>query len=593
MAGRIPSTWMDELYARADIVQVVSQYVTLKRDGQRYWGRCPFHNEKTPSFSVTPDVNLYYCFGCKAGGNVVQFVMEMERLTFPEAARMLGDRLHMAPPDVDEDEGYQQRQSQKEVLFKANKMAAQYYHSQLWTAAGKPVLDYWYRRGLDDATIRKFGLGASLETWDDLTQHLMKEGFTEDQLRLAGLTVVKGDHRYDMFRGRAMFPIINLQGEVLGFGGRAMGDQMPKYLNTADTPVFNKRLGVYAINLLKKIRNLPRIILVEGYMDVVALTQAGVEGVVATLGTSLTPEQARLLKRFAPVVDVAYDGDSAGQHAIERALTIFEQEQIPARVLVFPDKLDPDEYVRQRGMDAFRQLRPMSAVSYQMLRFRENIDLSTQDGRTEYAKQCAVLLAKVREPVELENYLEALTVQTGFSREVLLAQMGINNPAPRDNIPRKRESSFAKRLEVSEDLRAEQTLLSLMAYAGLAKDIVKADEFTDPIFRSLAEGLLRGESPSALIAAAEDEQTRAVCGQVFTLLTQEERENATVIAEDCLRVMKMSRLKQQLDTMTDRMKNAQDANERAAALQEVMTLSKELTRMKAAGVPRTREEWSH
>ena len=465
MAGRIPSAWMDELYARTDIVSVVSAYVPLKKDGRRFWGLCPFHNEKTPSFSVNADLNLYYCFGCKAGGNVVQFVMEMERVSYLEAAKLLADRIHLPLPEMIEDPDYERRRSQRDRLLSANREAARFYHDRLWTQEGQAVLDYLHGRGLDDGVIRRFGLGASTEQWDDLTAYLTGKGYSAEELSLAGLTVVKGDHAFDMFRGRAMFPIIDQQGNVLGFGGRALKDVKPKYLNTADTPVFNKRKGVYAINLLRRVRDLKRVILVEGYMDVVAISQAGVIGAVATLGTSLTNEQARLLKRFAPEVHVAYDGDEAGQHAIERALDIFEQEGVTAKVLYFPDGLDPDEFVRQRGLDAFQAIHPLSAVQYRMQRLRLRHDLQTQEGRTEYAKACAALLKNVRDPVDLENYLEMLSVQTGFSREVLSAQIGVSaGSTATHNPPAIREKSTGRSVShLPEGYRTEQTLLALLS----------------------------------------------------------------------------------------------------------------------------------
>ena len=403
MAGRIPSAWMDELYARTDIVSVVSAYLPLKKDGRRYWGLCPFHHEKTASFSVNPELNLYYCFGCKAGGNVVQFVMEMERLSYMDAVKLLADRIHMTLPEVRDDPDYEKRRSQRERLLNANREAARFYHELLWKPEGKRVLDYLHGRGLDDGIIRRFGLGASADQWDSLTNYLTEKGYTPEELNLAGLTVVKSESAYDMFRSRAMFPIIDQYGNVLGFGGRAMTDVKPKYLNTADTPVFNKRKGVYAINLIRKQRDLKRVLLVEGYMDVVAISQAGVVGAVATLGTALTNEQARLLKRFAPEVHLGYDGDEAGQHAIERGLEILEAEDVPAKVLYFPDGLDPDEFIRQRGLDAFQALRPMTPTAFRMQRLRLRCDLETQEGRTEYAKGCAELLRKVRDPVDVET----------------------------------------------------------------------------------------------------------------------------------------------------------------------------------------------
>ena len=585
MAGRIPSAWMDELFARTDIVSVVSNYLPLKKDGRRYWGLCPFHNEKTPSFSVNADLNLYYCFGCKAGGNVVQFVMEMERVPFMEAVKILADRIHMQLPELQEDPDYERKRSQRERLLSANREAALFYHEALWKPEGQAVLDYLHRRGLDDGIIRRFGLGAAVDQWDRLTRHLQDKGYTVDEVSLAGLAVVKNDNAFDMFRNRAIFPIIDQHGEVLGFGGRAMTDAKPKYLNTSDTPVFNKRKGVYAINLIRKIRDLKRIILVEGYMDVVAITQAGVTGAVATLGTALTNEQARLLKRYAPEVHLAYDGDEAGQHAIERALSIFEQEGIPAKVLYFPDGLDPDEFIRQRGLAAFQAIRPMSAVSFRMQRLRLQHDLDTQDGRTEYAKACAELLRKVREPVELDNYLEILSVQTGFSRDVLMAQIGASaqEMGQQHKTLQNGEQISAKRRRLPEGYRTEQTLIALLATKKLPEGMVKAEDFSDATLRRIAERLLSGISPAEVLSAAETDAERQAAGETFSMLSDYERENAAVIAADCLRNLQIQHVQQDINAMTELMRTAETPEKRADALREVMALSKELARLKQQG----------
>ena len=586
MAGRIPSAWMDELYSRTDIVSVVSNYLPLKKDGRRYWGLCPFHNEKTPSFSVNPELNLYYCFGCKAGGNVVQFVMEMERVSYMEAVKLLADRIHMTMPEMREDPDYERRRSQRERLLNANREAARFYHSRLWQPEGKQALDYLHGRGLDDGIIRRFGLGASSDRWDDLTSYLEGKGFTREELGLAGLSVIKSDHAFDMFRSRAMFPIIDQYGNVLGFGGRALTDVKPKYLNTSDTPVFNKRKGVYAINLIRKIRDLKRIILVEGYMDVVALSQAGVIGAVATLGTSLTNEQARLLKRYAPEVHLAYDGDEAGQHAIERGLDIFEAEGVPAKVLYFPDGLDPDEYIRQRGLPAFQEIRPMSAVAYRMQRLRLQHSLETQEGRTEYAKACAELLKKVPDPVDLENYLELLSVQTGFSKEVLTAQIGVaplpaekmNNSAP------EKQTITPKRNRPPEGYRTEQTLLALMTTGKLPEAMIKPSDFSSESLRRIAECLIEGKKPAEIISDPElDDAIRQAAGETFSLLTELDLDNAAVIAGDCLRNMQIQRIQQEIQSMTDLMRTAETPQKRADALKEVSELSKELARLKQQG----------
>ena len=581
MAGRFPTAWMDDFYSRVDIVQVVSAYVPLKKNGSRYWGLCPFHHEKTPSFSVNGEQNLYYCFGCKAGGNVVQFVEEMEHLTYREAVEYLARQIHMPIPETQEDPDYERRRSQRERLLDANKAAARWYHAQLWLPENQRILDYLHKRGLDDGTIRKFGLGAAPEEWDALTRALEQQGYTQEELRLAGLTVVKQETRFDMFRSRAIFPIIDAQGQVLGFGGRAMGDAQPKYLNTSDTPVFNKRKGVYAANLLRKQRDLKRVILVEGYMDVVALIQHGVNGVVATLGTALTNEQARLLKRYAPEIWVSYDGDSAGQHAIMRALEIFEQEDIRARVLFFPDNLDPDEFIRQRGLDAFEHLRPLKAAEYRMQRAKEDLDLSDDDQRIEYAKRCAQILSKVREPVELETYLQTLAVQTGFSKDVLRQQMGLsiaeanNAKPPRERIIRRRAG------DAPAASMPEKTLIALLVSGLMPKDAVRDTDFDDPQLHMLAQKLLAGSSPAAILAECETEQQRVAYSEAFALNAEITQDNAAAVAEDCLRTIRQARLQRQIDDIRAQLDTCGSA-EKADMLKELLTLSNELARLKRA-----------
>ena len=586
MAPRFPSQWLDELRQRADIVQVISGYVTLKRNGHRYWGLCPFHGEKTASFSVDAERQLYYCFGCKAGGSVIQFIMDIERLEFQDAVKFLADQLHMPLPDMVDDPDQERRRQQRDRLLAANREAAQFFHSTLFTPDGQPMLDYFKRRGLTDNVIRKFGLGASPSGWDTLTKHLQGKGYTLEELRLCGLTVVKPaengkpQRAYDMFRGRAMFPIIDQYGNVLAFGGRILGDGQPKYLNTSDTPVFNKRMGVYAANLLRKERHLERVILVEGYMDVVSLTQFGVPGVCATLGTALTPEQARLLKRFAPKVHLGYDGDSAGQNAILRGLDILQAEGIPARVLDFPDRLDPDEFIRRDGLEGFNNLPAITPETYRMRRLKEQHDLSTQEGRTEYAKACANVLKNL-EPVELENHLQELTVQTGFTREVLLAQIGATLPKAAAAAQPRRENIRRTPGASAEDLRAEELLISLIGTGRLPGDIVSEEDFTDPLLKTLYGDLIRGRSPASLVEEQQDENLRARFSHLLLTPPSENTDQLIRMAQDCLNSMRRRRLEERIKTIMQSI-NALSGPDKIAAMTEVQSLTAKLNRLKSA-----------
>jgi len=579
MAGRYPAPWLEELRARADIVKIIGSYVTLKKNGHRYVGLCPFHNETAPSFSVDGQKQVYHCFGCKAGGSVIQFVMDIERLSFAEAVAHLADQLHMPLPEMQNDPAYERRRSLKERMYLANKTAAKLYHQQLWKPEGAHILEYLQKRGLSDSVIRRFGIGAALPS-ASIGRQLMKEGFTEEELIQAGLMLKRENRAFDMFRNRAMFPIIDAYGNVLGFGGRAMGDAMPKYLNTADTPAFNKRYTVFAANLLRKSRGLTRVILVEGYMDVVALSQFGIEGVAATLGTALTPEQARLLHRFAPEVHIAYDGDRAGQKAILRGLEVLEGENVPVKVLDFPGGLDPDEYIRQEGVEAFLALKPVSGVQYRMLRQKEQHDMSTEEGRTNYAKACAAFLRNVREPVELENHVRRLALETGFTREVLMRQIGITEPAaaPKTIVPQ-RESFSRKAKSASKVDWNARTLLAVLATGRLPRDIVAPEEFEDPVLRSLCESLAAGESAASLMEQQPDEAGRAAVGDILSINTEMDDDGLMKMARDCVKKMRIERLERELDTIQKSLPNMPE-EERAQETQRAFALTKQLLDLK-------------
>ncbi len=577
MAGRYPPQWLDELRARADIVKVIGSYVTLKKNGHRYVGLCPFHNETAPSFSVDEQKQVYHCFGCKAGGSVIQFVMDIERLSFPEAVAFLADQLHMPLPEMQNDPAYEKRRTLKERIYLANRTAARMYHQLLWQPESSAILHYLQQRGLSDAVIRRFGIGAAPPS-AQVGHRLMEEGFTEEELVQAGLMLRREGRTFDMFRNRAMFPIIDTYGNVLGFGGRAMGDAMPKYLNTSDTPAFNKRYTVFAANLLRKAKGLTRVILVEGYMDVVALSQFGVEGVAATLGTALTPEQARLLHRFAPEVYIAYDGDRAGQKAILRGLEVLEGENVPVRVLDFPGGLDPDEFIRQEGLEAFQALKPISAVTYRMRREKERHDVSTEEGRIEYAKACAAILRGVKEPVELENHLRHLSVETGFSKEVLMQQIGAA-PPPKVVTAAKREGFRQKAREVSQVDWTARTLLAVLATGRLPKGSVSPEEFEDPLLRSLCEGLLAGESAASLMERQTDDQGRAAVGDILSLNTDLDDDGLMRMAQDCLKKMRKQRLEKALDLIQQRLPTLA-GEERERETQRAFALTQQLLDLK-------------
>lgn len=488
----------------------------------------------------------------------------------------------MPLPEQQDDRDAQRLRTLRERIGVLNRRAAHFFHDTLYAPEGRQVLEYLHDRGLDDPSIRMFGLGAAPQGWDTLTKLLLSEGATEEEVVKAGLTVSKGDKRFDMFRGRAIFPIINAHGAVLGFGGRAMGDAQPKYLNTADTPAFNKRHNVYAANLLRKTRGLTRVLLVEGYMDVVSLVRHGVKGTAATLGTALTPEQAKLLKRYAPELWIAYDGDSAGQNATLRALDIVASLDIPAKVLVIPGGRDPDDFIRQEGREAFEALKPLSAYQYRMDRAADGLDLSTEDGRTKYAIACASILRSVSQPVELENLLKRLMVATGYSREVLIQQIGIaapEKPAYVPPQPPRRAQSATDAAPLGEHEVAERTLLTLMG-AGLVPDgMVVEEQFTNEGHRVIAAQLLSGGRPAEMLDKCEDDSLRPVMLAVFGEEPRIEGDELLRVITECAQSMRRGWVDQRIGQLMELTKTAPE-EEKRGALMEVMELSKEKERLR-------------
>ena len=399
-----PPAFIDELTARNPIEDVVGQYVTLKRSGSNLFGLCPFHGEKTASFSVSPDKGIYYCFGCHKGGGVIHFQMEIEGLSYPDAVRALAKRAGMEVPD---DEQYQSRYRQQERLWALSKEAARFFNTQLYGPQGREGLEYAKKRGMPQSTLTKFGIGFAPNSWDALTKAMLAKGYTEEELKESGLVSVsqKNGNIYDRFRNRLMFPIIDVRGNVIGFGGRVMDDSTPKYLNSPETIIFNKRKNLFALNLAKKSK-LGFLILVEGYMDAVALHQYGFDCAVASLGTSLTEEHATLLSRYTEQVVLIYDGDQAGQNATQRAIPMLEKAGLQVKVLKMRDAKDPDEYLKKFGADRFRLLLEESSnrVEYQLNAIERKYDLSQDEERVRFIAEASEFIAGLGSAVQREIY---------------------------------------------------------------------------------------------------------------------------------------------------------------------------------------------
>ncbi len=397
-----PPSFIDELVARNPIEDVVGQYVNLKRSGGNLFGLCPFHGEKTASFSVAPEKGIYYCFGCHKGGGAVNFMMEIEGLSYPDAIRALAKRAGMQVP---EDEQYQSRYRAQERLWALMKEAGRFFHSQLYAPVGEKALAYVKKRGLSKSILTQFGVGYAPDSWNALVDAMRKKGYTDQELRDADLVGEKNGRIYDRFRNRVMFPIIDVRGNVIGFGGRVLDDSTPKYLNTSETLIFNKRKNLFGLNFAKKSKE-DYIILVEGNIDVITLHQYGFDTAVASLGTSLTEEHAALLSRYTEQVILTYDGDEAGQRATKRAIPMLEKVGIKVKVLQVRDAKDPDEFLHKFGPEAFRALLVESSnrVEYQLNSIRKKYDLQEDAQRIQFIQEAAELIASLGSPVQREVY---------------------------------------------------------------------------------------------------------------------------------------------------------------------------------------------
>ena len=423
---RISEDFLSELKYRSDISDIASSYMQLKRRGRNLVGLCPFHSEKTPSFNIYPENGSFYCFGCGAGGDVITFVMKIENLDYMEAVKFLAQRAGMSMPEDSVDDSMSKLRNR---VYEANREAARFFYAKLYSKEGVQALSYLHSRALTDNTIKRFGLGFSPDSRFALTNHLKSKGFTDSELIAANLVFKtrSGNGVVDRFYNRVMFPIIDLRGNVIAFGGRIMTDQKPKYLNTSDTIVFNKSRNLFSLNNAKN-SGTRRLILCEGYMDVIAINQAGFAEAVATLGTALTQEQAVLMKRYCDEVVICYDTDEAGQKATARAISILRNAGLVVRVLSIPGSKDPDEFIRKngdQGAAAFKNLLENSGndVEYQLYKLKSNYDINTSDGKFAYLSQAVKVLSALDNAMEQDIYASKLSEEVSVEKNSIMEQI--------------------------------------------------------------------------------------------------------------------------------------------------------------------------
>lgn len=507
----IPEQFIEELSARCELLDVVSDYTPMTKKGKDYWGLCPFHNEKTPSFSVSPDKRLFCCFGCgKKGVGAIYFIMEKEGLSFPDAVRFLARRVGMEVPETGEDPSFRHR---RERLLELNRQAARWFHEQLHAPAGAAGAAYLFeKRQLSKATVTRFGLGVAPEGWDNLITAMAAQGYDKRDLLDGGLAVKNQNGRiYDRFRNRVMFPIINIRGEVIGFGGRVLDDSSPKYLNSPDTPVYNKSRNLFALNIAKKSKQ-GFLILTEGYMDTISLHQAGFDCAVASLGTSLTAEHAQLISRYCDQAVIAYDGDGAGVAAAQRAIPILEKTGMKVKVLRITGAKDPDEYIKTYGAQAFRKLIDQSDnhIEYRLNQIRAKYNLEDDGQKVEFLRECAAMVASLRSPLERDIYGARAAEAVGVSPEAMAQEI-------RDELRRRQRAE--NRRQERKDLTPATQLQP--AARQLRYDNIRSARAEEGVIRLL----LLDEELFPLTEGLEKEHfSSPFLGQVYDLLWKRHRE---------------------------------------------------------------------
>lgn len=498
-----PEAFLQELVEKNDIVDVVSGYVRLtKRSGANQFGLCPFHSEKTPSFSVSPDRQIYHCFGCGKGGGVINFIMEIENLSFPEAVEFLAKRVGMPIPEEENSAESKRRRR----MLDLNRDAARFFHTCLKAPEGRAAQAYMNARQITPPTATRFGLGAAPDTWDSLRNAMHELGYRDQELFEAGL-VRKGKSGgfYDTFRGRLMFPVIDVRGDVIGFSGRILGDGEPKYMNSPETLVFNKSRNLFAMNLAKKSKS-GYIILAEGNIDVVMMHQAGFDSAVASLGTSLTAEQARLISRFTNEVIIAYDSDGAGKKASQRAIGLLEKLDVKVKVLSMTGAKDPDEFIKLKGADAFRNLLEKSEnhIDYRLQTVTNKYDLTVDEQKVEFLKEASEVVARLPGSVERQVYAMRVASLAGVPNDVVAQEVERRHKKAVRTAYRENENKLSHperqlqpgqkefHYENPESAAAEEGIIRLLFLdQGLfkGKDLPEPEEFSSPALAQIYSAL--------------------------------------------------------------------------------------------------------
>lgn len=575
---------IEEVRSRNDIVEVISAYVKLQKKGSSYFGLCPFHNEKSPSFSVSRQKQMYYCFGCGAGGNVFTFLMEYENYSFVEALRYLADRAGVDLPEQEYSEAERRRADEKAVLLEIHKRAAQFYYVQLKSSQGEQAMAYLRGRQLGDDTIKAFGLGYSSKFSNTLYQFLKSKGYADDMLAKSGLITMDEKHGpHDKFWNRVMFPIMDANNRVIGFGGRVMGDAKPKYLNSPETLIFDKSRNLYGLNRARTTRK-SYFLLCEGYMDVISLHQAGFTNAVASLGTALTAGHASLIRRYVQEVYLTYDSDDAGTRAALRALPILKDAGITAKIIRMEPYKDPDEFIKNLGAEAFEERieKARNGFMFSLEILERDYDLKSPEGKTGFLNEAARRLGRFEEEIERNNYIEAVAEKYHTGYEELRRLVG--KMAVREGLAKPVQRPKTAGVKEKEDgIRKSQKILLTWLVSderifGQIKDYISPEDFSDGIYRKAAGLLFQqyhdGEiNPARIMNYFTDEEEHREVAALFHTRIEEltsEREKEKALMETVLRIKNHS-----IETAT---KNLEPTD--MAGLQRLMEAKKELQDLK-------------
>ena len=570
---------MQDLKSRCDITDIVSSYVNLKRRGKNMVGLCPFHNEKSPSFNVYPENNSFYCFGCGAGGDVITFIRKIENLDYIEAVKMLADRVGLQMPEQGVDDSMSRL---RQRVLEINRESARFFHSALLSPEGKPGLDYFARRRRPMKMIRHFGLGWAPESRFALVNHLRSKGYSEREMIAANVAVeTRSGRAMDRFHARVMFPIIDLRGNVVAFGGRILTNEKPKYINTSDTPVYHKSSGLFAMNFAKNALENDRIILAEGYMDVISLHKAGLENAIASLGTALTAEQARIIARYAKEVVICYDSDEAGQKAAQRAIPILRGAGLLVRVMAVPGNKDPDEFINacgDEGAARFRRLIEQSGndVEYRLAKLKSGYDLSNENGRIQYLMAAVELLAGLENAIERDVYVSRLSQELNVDKNAILQQMSVSVRKKARAAQRQQQRDMTEQLSARRDTvnpekrryvrvaNAEERLIACLFHNNdLAQSLnrrVPPEKFVTAFNRRLYQSLLGKIINEETVTSPQITDFSAECTpDEMGRLAKIVQENAGITAKDAEEYVQII-LSEGALTDTDKVRGANPAD---------------------------------